>query len=183
MLVFEVGHIYFFFKQNEIDGLEKVAVGSNQIHVYYGWLWLSQSRSPYQGYMLLSQSLSLSLSNIALYLVNLQLFFLFCFQHAERWLTKNMTSGSKVEEEYVHKFMFYFFTSWVLKCFSSQMAVLKENLKGLSPLLWNCEIHTAQDMVPMKNVLLGWVQMSNFTWAKLNARVKCMWSATFESIK
>ena len=30
MLVFEVGHIYFFFKQNEIDGLEKVAVGSNQ---------------------------------------------------------------------------------------------------------------------------------------------------------
>ena len=108
---------------------------------------------------------------------------MFCFQHAERWLTKNMTSSSKVEEEYVHKFMFYFFTSWVLKCFSSQMAVLKENLKGLSPLLWNCEIHTAQDMVPMKNVLFGWFQMSNFTWAKLNARVKCMLSATFESIK
>ena len=41
-----------------------------------------------------------------------------------------MTSGSKVEEEYVYKFMFYSFTSWVLKC----------------------EIHTAQDMVPMKNV-------------------------------
>ena len=31
--------------------------------------------------------------------------------------------------------------------------------------------------------ILDPVQTSNFTCAELNARVKCMWSATFESIK